>query len=165
MAVTAVTEIADLSSSSSGELSLNCEWVYPNTDIECGTLHNNVDSLLSHIRAQHCIGPLELTCHWKLCSFTTAHPTAYTCHLLFHGYHVFLKTKGIEYQSLKALPACKIANNEPFLPIVEEGWKCLWEYDELRLCGSVYCCVKSFYDHVRGHIDTKVESKCRWKGQ
>ena len=163
--------LADISSRA--KFRLKCEWLDPESDQECEASHDSVDQLLAHIRLAHTgtsAGAIPPTannnncCLWRNCSFTSAQPIEFTCHVLFHGYHNCLKAKGEEYRIDKDLPACKMDPVSIF-PKVEDGWQCLWEYNESQMCGGVYYCVKSYYDHVRGHIDAKIDSKCRWKGQ
>ena len=169
MAVALATEkednlslLADISSMV--DIRLSCEWINSDNDLQCESSHSSMDSLLSHIKATHCTEPGH--CLWKLCSFTSPNPIEYSCHLLFHGYHTSLKAKGENFQTLKGLSACQLGTESAnVFPEVEVGWECLWEYDESQLCGESFCCVKGYYDHVRGHVDVKIDAKCRWKGK
>ncbi len=153
--------LADISSTV--DIRLSCEWINPDNDLQCERSYSSVDALLSHIKTTHCTKPGQ--CLWKFCSVESPNPIEHSCHLLFHGYHTFLKARGEEFIVLKGLSACQLGNDSVNLfPEVEVGWECHWEYDGSQLCGEVFCCVKSYYEHVRGHVDVKTDSKCHWKG-
>lgn len=162
------------SSQASGRLV--CHWVYPETGSECNMSYDDVDLLLTHIRSTHSstFSTGGAVCLWKLCGYSSVHPNELHCHLLYHGYHCLLKAKGEDFINQKKLQSCHMSsvltpgltNSRVVFPktVNEEGWRCLW-YERQVVCGLTYTCAKTYYDHVKKHVEDSGEYKCYWEGK
>lgn len=166
--------LAQVSSQTSCRLA--CQWVNPETGSQCDVCYEKVDELLAHIKSAH-YSNLDSNhssnpgvCLWKFCSYSSAHLNEFKCHVLFHGYHSFLKTKGEELINQKSLPSCQmdseVASSRVAFPKTnhEEGWSCRWFIDKTQTCGLMFSCAKTFYDHVKIHVEDSRECKCYWEG-
>ena len=152
--------LADVSSQV--DFRLICEWTVIDKGSVCGESFECLDSLQEHIRTSH-LSELG-DCLWRLCSFRSTNAMEFTCHVLFHGYHSYLKSKGEQFRVQKNLPTCRLATE--LIPKVEaDGFRCQWMCSESQICEEIFDCVSTYYSHVKGHVDAKIEARCCWQGE
>ena len=92
-------------------------------------------------------------------------------HIMFHGYHLLLKSIGEIEQTKLNLPKCAIPGDGHYalLVLLNGPSRCNWSH-----CDADFTCPNEFYRHVESHVvehalmysDTKsqVKMQCLWLG-
>lgn len=102
-------------------------------------------------------------CGWNGCSFSSSDATAFSCHVLYHCYHSYLKLLGSEVQQKSGLAGCQLSNElANVTPSIDTELRCLWNDG---LCGVQFDCPGDFYAHVHDHTVKETTNCCSWKGK
>lgn len=139
-----------------------CEWYSP-TGLPCNCDFKDMLVFQNHVRDHGAHTEGLRKCAWNECSFSSTDTTAFSCHLLYHCYHSYLKLLGCEVLQKSGLPGCQLSNElKGVLPLVEIELRCLWNDGS---CGVQFDCPGDFYAHVHDHAANEANNCCRWKGK
>lgn len=147
-----------------------CEWS------ECDFASDDFDTFYRHVREHvkdfHDEKDPNYTtdsfiCLWSQClSDSCENELELISHVLFHGYHTYLKELGLRTQKVAKLSPCSLDSQaRNLVPEFPTEFCCQWDK-----CDMATCCPRYFYRHVDGH--TTVAQKqdlddlihCKWKG-
>lgn len=146
------------------KVKLLCEWITDEGEI-CGLEFPELPPLLTHIRFHLCTHLQLGTCPWYLCDHTSTQSSDHVKHVLFHGYHAFLKQNGYEILTKQSLPPCYLGQEfANIIPSDIRETRCYWGCGENgdSTCGQEFDCTFHFYEHVQKHVGDGRD--CGWRG-
>jgi len=160
-------------------VTVRCEWenctysafISPSDycDAFSGHLRKHADEFINNLKSaagDSC--PVSCCCMWRQCLWEGCEDLVDLYrHIMFHGYHAFLKGLGSLVQEELGVPACQIETDDPYhvFSYVVTPFVCRW-----NMCGAEFICPSEFYSHVSDHIDDEAKDidvklmriSCQW---
>lgn len=143
-------------------MTYSCEWS------DCNSTFDDFETYYCHVR-EHTTefydeDDASAACLWREC-FSNSCETEeeFLRHVLFHGYHTFLKELGLKTQNERNLSPCTLDTQaRNLVPDFPDSFCCQWDK-----CEMFTCCPRYYYRHVNGHSLAIVEENgvisCKWK--